>query len=363
MKGSRASRAALAGALALVAASCAAPPRGPTSVELAPIAARAPVAAPPPAKAPPLGPAKPLRPADLAFVTTIDGHTVLVLDAAAPDEWRDGPPELAGASTDPIELRAGLDARRLPETHRLGGRRFALYRGAKRLCEAEIGAPRLVGALYEPSMDWAGSAQHSPPATQREIADEAWSMASKWLVADVALGAACDGATWARLSTEPSPTFVAAELSSESPSAKRAWGAFATLAPVLAAQPDYDQWNETNTLGAPGPWLASPMTEKTARTYAWRGASYTAIGARIGEGCGFNAAVFAIYRVDRGRTELVAQHRGGVPGDGMLVDLNLDGHLEDLGGADGTGLLRVEPFEDEDGSAETLEIASPGCPC
>jgi hypothetical protein len=367
------SRALLLGLVASLAVGCGgATARAPSTILEVPhpaSAGRRETPAPASAPAPPA--ALPLTPSDVSFLGEVDGRSVVILEASADDAWRTSEPALLGggpAAGGLVELSAEIDSSRLPDTHRLSGQRFALYRGTTHLCDVSLGHLSLAGELWEPGFDWAGSPQRTPPATPREIADEAWGYASKWLVADVKLDAACAGATWGRLASLP-PIEVASITDVSPGDAARAWSELPKLDGYDATQSAFVDWETANAAASSsaatptlGPWESSPTAARSEWAFAWHGTTYVAVGASIGETCGFHGELFGAFRVVRGRLTRVAR-RDAVPPSGILVDLNHDGLLEVLSGADGDGEKSVQPFLDDDGPRVFVSAASPGCPC
>jgi hypothetical protein len=307
----------------------------------------------------------PMSPAHFSFVTQVMGKSVIVLDAAAAAEWRKERSTLLTHAADLTRVRAEADADVVPETHRLGDEHFVLYEGNQPLCRVKLGAPWIVGQMYEPGFDWAGTAGRTPAATQDEIASDAWNYASAWLVADISPEPGCEKASWARAASLPPPSF--AEVFEPPPDvARRAEAALATLDGYRSAQLGYDEWQQRMTAwgntARKGAWDEDPSGERTQIAYTFRGQKYVSVSARVGGACDFSAGLHAVFRVRGPHLDLSNVYDSFAP-DGTLLDLNGDGHLELIGIGDGGPFMRAFDHDGIYAAWSSLEISSPGCKC
>lgn len=220
------------------------------------------------------------------------------------------------------------------ETQALFRRKFALYGAKGKLCEAKLGAARVLAHViphFGQVQTW--QAEHGEPKpTHHAVAEEIWALADapggRMLVAEL-WAEGCDGALWARAADLPSPA-VHLPVEAEPKLADEALERFRRLPGYRRLQSEFSR-----EFAGKGPWDADERTARQVLTFAEPGSEqrYVAVTA-YAPGCGdFYGELWAIWRRVENTWELLTDRSSNGPRVVPLgvFDANADGTPEVLG--------------------------------
>ncbi len=325
-------------------------PAAPSSSLDAPVPAPAPLASEHEARdAVDVGPEPP---AGFHFAFT-DGATFVVLRAHTAEDWGVGPLTLRSREAPTIVTR-DVDSRRLPADVPRPGARFVLRDGQDAVCEAELGAPRL---LRRVDPDWTVSARWSgeggPRPADDLVAAEAWELVpeAELLVAEArVVEGDCRRAHWAH------PADAALDLGARAAiSMQRVLTAFRALDAYRDLQEGWEHVRADDPDSRVARWDARPGARTVLRFASQTGRRFALVEAHAHDGCGdFAGGLHALFEVPaRGAPRLVTSGSLFDDSPRVLVDVDLDGVPE---------VVFRSRIVHGDGS---VDVSTPylGCPC